>query len=117
MNPAPCRKTAAYSTASGRRRAFDDTPAEATIAVVQDGELAGRHGTLRLIEAHFERAAGAQGGVALLVRLPVAHLDLRAELDATGLHQPVAGPRGQCTTDEQRMVVPLHRDQLVASEV
>src|SRR5262245_54883083 len=107
MNPAPCRKMAAYSTASARRRAFDDAPAETAIAVVQDGELAGRHGTLRLIEANFERAAGAQGGVALLVRLPVAHLDLRVEFDATRLHQPVAGSRGQCTTDEQRMVVSL----------
>ena len=61
------------------------------------------------------------GGLAALVTLAVSHLDLRIEPGfpgfRPGLHQPIAGPRGQRTANEQRVIMSLHRDELIAGEV
>src|SRR6478735_5381065 len=100
-----------------RRRGLDHATAEAALTVIQNCELPRGHGALRLLETHVDRAAGAYRGATRLVGLAVAHLDLRGEFEARGLHQPVARTGGQCTTYEQRVIVALHGHQPVVRQV
>jgi len=91
-------------------------PPQAAIAVVQHRELSGRD---RARCGSSNRTSSAPSSLpsrmATLVGLPIANLDLRMELHGARLHQPVARTGGQRTTDEQRMIVSLHREQLVAA--
>ena len=91
--------------------------AQAAFAVVQHRKLSRCDRALRFGETNLERASLVDGRMAGLICLAIAHLDLRIEFGRAGLHQPVAGPRGQRTTYEQRVIVPLHGEQFVAGKV
>src|SRR5579885_1701064 len=96
---------------------FDDGTAEASVALVDHGELPRRDRPLRLLEDDPGPAVGPRLEQRGLVGLPVAHLHGAGECLAPGLAQPVQRTCRERRAEKQRMIVPLDDDQGIAARI
>ena len=102
-----------------RRRGVDRRAAQAAVAVVENDELARRRRALRLVELRFERAlrpCGSRckpdrvgGSESSLGNATARAVPTRAAADRSNAH-----PSRRASGFEQRMLVALHDEQLVA---